>query len=75
MQKVYFLYHVIYEDTDDEDTKEIGTYTSYQLAEETINRIKDKPSFIDYPNDFHIDEYIIDKDYWTDGFSNEKDLK
>ena len=75
MQKVYLLNHIRDKGTADEDTKEIGTYTSYQLAEDTINRLKDKPGFIDYPNDFYIDEYIIDKDYWTDGFSNEKNLK
>ena len=75
MQKVYYLHHTRDKGTADEDDKEIGTYTSYQLAKEAINRLKDKPGFIDYPNDFHIDEYIIDKDYWTDGFSYEKDLK
>ena len=75
MQKVYYLHHTRDKGTADEDDKEIGTYTSYQLAKEAINRLKDKPGFIDYPNDFHIDEYIIDKDYWTDGFSYEKGLK
>ena len=75
MQKVYYLHHTRDKGTADEDDKEIGTFGSYQLAEEVINRIKDKPGFIDYPNDFYIDEYIIDKDYWTDGFSYEKDLK
>ena len=75
MQKVYYLHHTRDKGTADEDDKEIGTYTSYQLAKEAINRLKDKPGFIDYPNDFYSDEYIIDKDYWTDGFSYEKDLK
>lgn len=75
MQKVYYLHHTRDKGTEDEDDKKIGTFGSYQLAEEVINRIKDKPGFIDYPNDFYIDEYIIDKDYWTDGFSYEKDLK
>jgi hypothetical protein len=75
MQKVYYLHHTRDKGTADEDDKEIGTYTSYQLAKEAINRLKDKTGFIEYPNDFYIDEYIIDKDYWTDGFSYEKDLK
>ena len=70
MQKVYELHHTRDKETADENDKKIGTYDSYQLAKDTINRIKDKPGFIDYPNDFYIDEYIIDKDYWTDGFSD-----
>ena len=75
MQKVYELHDTRDKGTADENDKKIGTYDSYQLAKDAINRIKDKPGFIDYPNDFYIDEYIIDKDYWTDGFSNEKNLK
>ena len=75
MQKVCELHHTRDKGTADENDKKISTYDSYQLAKDAINRIKDKPGFIDYPNDFYIDEYIIDKDYWTDGFSYEKDLK
>ena len=70
MQKVYELHDTRDKGTADENDKKIGTYDSYQLAKDAINRIKDKPGFIDYPNDFYIDEYIIDKDYWTDCFSD-----
>ena len=70
MQKVYELHDTRDKGTADENDKKIGTYDSYQLAKDAINRIKDKPGFIDYPNDFYIDEYIIDKDYWIDGFSD-----
>ena len=70
MQKVYLLHHLRDKGTINEDDKDIGTYTSYELAETAKNRIKDKPGFIDYPNDFYIDEYIIDKDYWENGFTD-----
>ncbi|OCG22465.1 hypothetical protein A9G11_07195 [Gilliamella sp. wkB108] len=70
MQKVYYLYHIRDKGAADEDTKAIGTYTSYELAEAAKNRVKDQPGFIDHPNGFFIDEYIIDKDYWEDGFTD-----
>ncbi|MWP62971.1 MULTISPECIES: hypothetical protein [unclassified Gilliamella] len=68
MQKVYVLHHIRDEGTADEDKKKIGTYSSYKLAEEAKNRVKDKSGFIDYPDGFYIDEYIINKNYWPDGF-------
>ena len=74
MQKVYYLHHIRDKGTEYGDDKKIGTFGSYQLAEESINRLKDKDKdkegFIDYLNGFYIEEYIIDKDYWTDGFSD-----
>lgn len=68
MQKIYYLYHIRNEDTDDEDVKLIGMYSSYELAEKAQERTKYKPGFIDFPDGFYIDEYIVDKDYWVDGF-------
>jgi hypothetical protein len=70
MQKVYLLHHISDEGNADEDDKNIGTYTSYKLAEEAKNRVKYQPGFIDYPNGFYIDEYVIDKNYWADGFND-----
>lgn len=68
MQKLYRLYHIHDEGNADEDIKGIGTYSSYELAQEAKNRVKDQPGFIDFPDGFYIDEYIVDKDYWVDGF-------
>ncbi|OCG41473.1 hypothetical protein A9G29_07200 [Gilliamella sp. Fer2-1] len=68
MQKVYVLYHIRDITIADENEKIIGTYSSYKLAKEAENRVKDRPGFIDYPDDFYINEYVIDKDYWANGF-------
>lgn len=58
--------------------KKIGIYTSYALAEEAINRVKDKPGFCDSPeirnpatdteNGFYILKYEMDKDHYEKGF-------
>lgn len=68
MEKVYLLHHIRDEDTDDEDVKLIGVYSSYELAEKAQNRVKDKPGFVDFPEGFSIDEYKINRDGWVDGF-------
>lgn len=68
MQKIYYLYHIRNEDTDDEDVKLIGMYSSYELAEKAQERTKYKPGFIDYPDDFQIFDDVINRDGWVEGF-------
>lgn len=68
MQKVYFLYHVLYEDTDDEVAKIIGIYSSYKNAELAMERTKNKPGFIDFPDGFQILEDVLNRDNWVEGF-------
>ncbi|PHI30905.1 hypothetical protein [Budvicia aquatica] len=68
MTKVFMLYHIRNEDSDDEDIKLIGIYTSYELAKSAQMRVQDKPGFIDYPDGFSIIENPLDCDGWVDGF-------
>lgn len=71
MQKVYFLYHVRYEDTDNEDVKIIGIYSSYKNAKLARERMKSKPGFIDFPDDFVISKDMVNRDSWMEGFGFE----
>lgn len=68
MQKVYFLYHIRYEDTDDEDIKLIGIYSSHKKAELAVERLKNKPGFIDFPDNFQIFDSVLNRDDWCEGF-------
>ena len=68
MQKVYYLYHILYEDTDDEEAKIIGIYSSYKKAELAMERMKNKPGFINFPDNFQIIEDVLNRDGWVDGF-------
>lgn len=52
-----------------EDVKFIGVYSSKDLAQTAIARLKTQPGFRDHPLGFHIDEYLIDEDHWTGGFT------
>lgn len=63
-----FLLHHVREDESSEDVKLIGAFSSKKKAEEIKNEMVVLPGFKDYPKGFSIDEYIIDKKYWEEGF-------
>ena len=70
--KVYLLWH-IHELTDDfvthEEEKLIGVFSSNEKAMDTIEKLKNREGFKDYPiNNFIIDETDVDKPSWTEGF-------
>ena len=68
MDRVYELTH-FYEDSEGYDiVTEIAVYTTMDKAQEAEKRLKKHPKFRDHPNDFVIDEYILDQDNWQDGF-------
>ncbi|WP_140919022.1 hypothetical protein [Limnobaculum xujianqingii] len=68
MTTVFLLYHIVDEDTDDEDVKLIGIYSSYELAQMAQMRVCNKPGFIDFPEGFSIYDAVLDRDGWVDGF-------
>jgi hypothetical protein len=69
LTRVYVLQHVHSPDDDAEDVKFIGVYSSRESAEAAIARLNLTPGFSDSPAGFHIDEYQVDKDHWSEGFS------
>ncbi|AXC87213.1 hypothetical protein XX58_004992 [Salmonella enterica subsp. salamae] len=64
MNKVYLLSHVRDEGDKDEDEKNIGFYTTRELACMAQLKLNDKPGFIDHPDGFRIVEMELDRDYW-----------
>lgn len=78
-KKVYSVYHRyeddLYEDVEDkelmlEECKIIGFYKSEEDAKDIIDKYKLLEGFKDYPNNFYIYEYIIDKSDWSEGFTS-----
>ena len=67
MVRVFLLQHTVPRD-DHENTKLIGVYSDQARADEAIRRLKTKPGFRDPIGDFTIGPYILDQDYWADGF-------
>lgn len=77
MTKFYRLehYHVVNGSTLSVD---IGTFSSYALAESIIDRLIDKQGFNMYPRScFIITEVILGTTYWENGFVklNGKDVE
>jgi hypothetical protein len=64
------LYHKrLIEKKNDEDIfdkKIIGYFSCKEKAEKIKLEYKNLPGFRDYPNDFIIDEYEMDKDYYAE---------
>lgn len=51
-----------------EDAKVIGVYSSRARAEEAIERVSRQRGFVDYPDGFGINERVVDKVNWAEGF-------
>ncbi len=64
---VYLLTHIRNEEELDA-FKTIGIFSSKEKAEEAILTLSTKPGFKDYPDNFNIGGYEIDKVFWVDGF-------
>ncbi len=78
MNSVFVLQHVHTLPGGEEDIKFVGVYSSEALALEAAARVASQPGFRDYPvvvdpdgdeiDGFHISEYSINVDHWTEGF-------
>lgn len=64
---VHILWHT-YERDETEQSKLIGVYTSKQLAEAEIPRLRLLPGFSDYPDSFLVDSVKLNQTWWDDGF-------
>ena len=64
MNKVFVLQH----ESDDGDVKFIGVFSSKQVAESAVWRLKSEAGFAQSQSGFSIDTYEIDRIYWAEGF-------
>lgn len=68
MAKVFVLQHVHQREDGAEDVKLIGVYSSHDKARAAEARLRERPGFSDEPDGFHIDEYSVDQDQWSEGY-------
>jgi hypothetical protein len=66
--KVYMLWFVQEQDECADIELLIGVYSTEAEARSAIERRKDKPGFVDYPDGFQIHERTIGVEGWVDGF-------
>jgi hypothetical protein len=65
-----FVVHHSYEVGGRDEVKLIGVYGSRGDAESAIDRLTSRPGFREHPSGFHIDEYLVGKDHWVEGFAS-----
>lgn len=68
MQKIYLVQHEYELENGSDETKVIGVYSTRENAEAAVFRLVEQPGFCDRPDNFHIDEYDLDKDHWAEGY-------
>lgn len=68
MNSVFLLWYVHAPDSADEDELLIGVYSTEEEATAAIERLKNKPGFVNSPDGFQIHPYEINRDHWTEGF-------
>lgn len=68
MAIVFVLQHVHEREDGVEDVKFIGVYSSLDKAQAAEARLHHLPGFSDEPDGFHIDEYHVDQDQWSEGY-------
>lgn len=66
--KVYLLW-LVQESVQGEDTELlIGVYRTEEDARAAIERLKNKPGFVRYPDGFQIHDRTVGEDSWIEGF-------
>jgi hypothetical protein len=73
MESVFLLWYVHAPDTVNEDELLIGVYTTEAEAKSAIERLKERPGFVNAPDGFGIHRYELNRDHWTEGFIVAKD--
>jgi hypothetical protein len=68
MKTAFILWHTHVHPAGDEDEKLIGVYATRNDAERAKDRAAKLPGFSANPDGFEIDEYVVGKDHWTEGF-------
>jgi hypothetical protein len=67
INSVYKVDHS-YELNQCDETKFIGVFSSYDMAQQIVEEYKKLPGFKDHPNDFYIQDYDINVSEWREGF-------
>jgi len=70
-KKVYLVWFVRERDEAENIEILVGIYESEADATAAIERVREKPGFVDFPKGFEIDSYELGRDNWVDGFVQE----
>lgn len=65
---VFLVLHAHETDAIAENMKIIGVYSTKSGAEKAVQRLSVAPGFCESKDGFHIDEYPLNTDHWSEGF-------
>jgi hypothetical protein len=68
-ETIFLLGHDFHTVKQPDNGRYIGAYSTLAAATEAEERAKLLPGFKDFPHGFTIDEYQLDQDHWTGGFT------
>jgi hypothetical protein len=68
MDSAFLLWYVHARDSAEDEELLIGVYGTEEEAKAAIERLKDKPGFVNSPDGFQIHPYEVNRDHWTEGF-------
>ena len=68
MGSVLLLWYVRVPDTPEENELLIAAYSTEEEANLAIQRLKDRPGFVNEPKGFQVHRHELNRDHWTDGF-------
>lgn len=69
MNSIVHLLWFVQERDDGEDVELlIGVYDTESAAEAAIQRLRDKPGFVNFPQGFQIHSREVGQDSWMEGF-------
>lgn len=69
MTDIYLLHHVHSLDDAKECVKLMGVFSSLDKAEAAKTQALTMPGFVDSPDGFSINRYVLDDVAWTKGFA------
>ena len=65
---VFVVQHVHEIDSNNENIKMIGVYSTEKRAQEAVERLTLQPGFSRCQEGFEVIPYPLDKDHWVEGF-------
>jgi hypothetical protein len=69
MKSVWLLYHLHEFEDGHEDVKRIGVFATREEAETAQQRVAGQPGFRDLPEGFSINEALLGKISWLEGYA------
>ena len=67
-ETVHLLWFAPNGTNNEDDSLLIGVYETNGAAQAAIQRLINKPGFVDFPEGFQIHPRVLGKDHWEEGF-------